>query len=252
MAQPSTVPWAPPPDPLDLGAGEVHLWRAPLEIDAGVLEKLRMTLSAEEKVRAERFRFPEGRRRFTAARGILRDVLSRYTGRTPAALEFGYHASGKPYVMGTAGPGEPEFNLSHSKEMALYAVTRARRVGVDVEHIRSHTDCDRIAERFYAAREAEALRDLPPEERGEAFFRCWTRKEAYLKARGGGLALGLSSFEVSIGAGDSDALICVRDDPAAGHRWQLANVEIGMGYAGAVAVEQRGLLLRFWDWPWLP
>lgn len=244
-----SAPWAAPPEPLELGSGEVHLWRASLEFDAAIPECLRRTLSAEEIVRAERFRFSEGRHRFTAARGILRDILSRYTGRPPAALEFGYHASGKPYVMGETGLGEPEFNLSHSKEMALYALTRGRRVGVDVELIRPHTDLSRIAERFYAAREAEALRDLPPEERAEAFFRCWTRKEAYLKARGEGLALGLGSFEVSLGAGDTDALISVRGDPSAGQRWQLTDVEIGMGYAAAVAVEQRGLLLRFWNWP---
>jgi 4'-phosphopantetheinyl transferase len=240
--------WLRPPSGVQLRAEEVHLWRAPLDLRDSTLERLYGTLADDEKLRAERFRFAEGRTHFTAARGVLRDILARYTGVEAASLQFGYQASGKPFLLAGPGAGELQFNLSHSKGMGLYGVTLGRLVGVDVEFVRQGPEFSQIAERFFTPKEAEALRNCPAHLLPEAFFRCWTRKEAFIKASGEGLARGLGSFEVSIEPGDCDALLGASDDPAAAERWQLANVDAAPGFASAVAVGQRGLAFVCWDW----
>ena len=241
--------WFRPPSGLTLRAEEVHLWRAPLDLRGSILERLYGTLADDEKVRAERFRFAEGRARFTAARGMLRDILARYAGVEPASLQFGYQHSGKPFLLAGAGVGKLQFNLSHSKGMGLYGVTLGRPVGVDIEQVRQGPEFSRIAERYFTPKEAEALRNCPVHLQAEAFFRCWTRKEAFIKASGEGFARGLGSFEVSIEPGDNDALLDVSGDPAAMKRWHLANVDAVDGFAAAVAVEQRGLAFACWEWP---
>lgn len=241
--------WLHPPSGVELRPGEVHLWRAPLDLHASIIETLYGTLAADERERAGRFRFPEGRARFTAARGILRDILGRYTGADPASLQFGRQPSGKPFLLAGPGAGKIQFNLSHSKGMGLYGVTLGRPVGVDVESIRPDVEFSRIAERFFTSKEAVALRNCPADLQAAAFFRCWTRKEAFIKAIGEGLAFGLGNFEVSIEPGDPDALLGVGADPAAVHRWHLADVEAPAGFAAAVAVEQRGLAFACWEWP---
>jgi 4'-phosphopantetheinyl transferase len=240
--------WLPPPSGVKLRPEEVHLWRAPLDLRGSTLERLYDTLADDEKARAARFRFPEGRARFTAARGVLRDILARYAGVEPASLQFDYQPSGKPFLAVVTGAGGLQFNLSHSKGMGLYGVTLGRPVGVDIERIRQGAEFSRIAERFFTSNEAQALRDCPAHLQAEAFFRCWTRKEAFIKAVGKGFALGLGSFEVSIEPGDGDALLGVGDDPAAVERWHLSNVDAPAGFAAAVAVEQRGLAFACWEW----
>ncbi len=241
--------WLRPPSGVKLRAEEVHLWRAPLDLRGATLERLYGTLADDEKVRADRFRFAEGRAHFAAARGVLREILARYAGVDPAGLQFGYQPSGKPFLLAGTGAGELQFNLSHSKGMGLYGVTLGRPVGVDIELVRQGPELSRIAERFFTLKEAEALRNCPAHLQAEAFFRCWTRKEAFIKASGEGFARGLASFEVSIEPGDYDALRGANDDPAAVERWHLANVDAGAGFAAAVAVAQRGLAFACWEWP---
>lgn len=241
--------WRQPPSGVELRPEDVHLWRAPLDLDGSIIDRLYGTLADDEKVRAERFRLAEGRARFTAARGVLRDILARYAGVEPASLQFGYRPSGKPFLLAGTDAGELQFNLSHSKGLGLYGVTLGRPVGVDVEHVRQGAEFSRIAERFFTSKEAEALRNCPAHIHAEAFFRCWTRKEAFIKASGKGFALGLGSFEVSIEPGDSDALLGASGDPAALQRWHLADVDAAAGFAAAVAVEQRGLAFSCWEWP---
>ena len=181
------------------------------------VEKLRQTLSPDELRRAARFLAPEAQTRFIVARAILRDVLARYAGRAQPKLS-------SAIVQGQALPG---FRLrgrrpgvqSHSRGMALYGVAVGRQVGVDVEQVRSNLDHERIAKRFFSAAEAAALRDLPPDIGAESFFRCWTRKEAYIKARGEGLAIPLASFIVSCAPGEPPALLSVQDHASEVDRW---------------------------------
>ena len=229
---------------MSLEESEIHVWRAELDAPAWVQERLRRYLSSDELARAAKFLFEPHRRRFVAARGILRDVLARYLGCIPAALQFRYGPHGKPEV-DSAGL-DLRFNLSHAGDVALVAVARGREVGIDVERIRPEAATDAIARRFFSPREVEALAALTPAERLEAFFRCWTRKEAYIKARGEGLRIPLSSFDVSIGR--EPALLAMRGAPEEGARWTLAGLQPGPGYVGALAYEGDAPALTFWEW----
>lgn len=229
--------WPPAPSEIVLGREEVHVFRARLDLDATELEKLALTLSAEEWERARRFRFSRDRDRFTAARGVLRLILTRYLSGDPARLRFAYAPFGKPSL---DSGGELRFNVAHSDEWALFAVTRGREVGVDVERIRPDFATEEIAERFYSGMEVAALRALPPRERAVGFFVCWTRKEAYLKARGEGLSVPLASFSVSL----DESRLEMPGLPG----WFVRSVHPGSSYVGAVAVEGRDFCIRRWEW----
>jgi medium-chain acyl-[acyl-carrier-protein] hydrolase len=228
-----------------LTTDEVHVWRVPLEQPTNCLAALRQTLSTDELQRSERFYFEKDRKHFLAGRGILRMLLARYLDRDPAQLAFSYNPQGKPAL---AGPSELAFNLAHSHGLALVAVTRRREVGVDLELIRPEFAGEQVAERFFSPVEVAALSTLEASRRQEAFFACWTRKEAYLKATGKGLSLALDSFDVSVVPGEA-ALLGTRHDPAAVRRWSMRDLDPGPGYAGAVAAEGHDWRLWCADWP---
>lgn len=243
-------PWRPPPTALTVERCEVHVWRAALETTAGCVEGLRQSLSADERVRAARFCFQRDRERFIVARGLLRAILSRYLGMDPGELQFCYSAHGKPGLIGDAGADRLCFNLSHSDGRVLYAITRGREIGVDLERIRDDLAEGEIAARFFSSREAAVLTALPPERRTIAFFHCWTRKEAYIKAKGQGLFISLNQFEVSLAPGEPAALLSTEWDPQEAGRWSLRALSPGPGYVAAVAVEGDQWCLRCWDWSW--
>ena len=227
--------------------GEVHVWRAELNVDGPALRELRETLSADERVRASRFCFERDRVHFVAARGRLREILGRYVGEAPRRLRFSYDRYGKPSLAGEAGEGRRlRFNVSHSHGVALYALTEGRAVGVDVEFVREDFASLEIAERFFSRREVEALRSLEPCERASAFFACWTRKEAYIKARGEGLSHPLHLFTVSLAPGQPAALLCTEDAAQAAARWSLVELVPGEGYRAALAVRGAAPSVRCW------
>jgi 4'-phosphopantetheinyl transferase len=176
-------------------------------------------------------------------------VLALYTETEPARLRFAYGPQGKPSLQSDeAGDTSLRFNLAHSHDLALLAVARGREVGVDVEHVRADFASDEVAGHFFSPRETAALRAVPDEaERARAFFRCWTRKEAYVKARGEGLSLPLDGFTVSLAAGEPAALLGCDADARETQRWTLINLEPGDGYAAAAAVEGTGWRLRLFD-----
>lgn len=223
----------PPP----LGVHDAHLWR--LDLDAAG-DEVTDILSEGERARAARFYFERDRRRFIAGRAALRRILAAYLDRAPAALVFALGPYGKPAL---ENPGL-EFNLSHSGGCGLIAVTRGRRVGVDVEGIRTDFACEEIARRFFAPAEVEALAASAPHEYATAFFRCWTRKEAYVKARGDGLTLALDRFEVQLDAAATRAIASCLDDPSECSRWSLREILPGPGYLGALVVEGDDWTLR--------
>ena len=238
-----------------LGRGEVHVWWAALDLDTQRVAHLADSLSPDERARAERFHFDRDRVRFIAARGVLRALLGGYLGVSPPALAFEYGPHGKPALAAssTGAPAaalaaEVRFNVSHSTGVALYALARGRDVGVDVEGLRGDFATDEIADRFFSPAERMALRALPAEARCAAFFACWTRKEAYIKARGVGLSLALDAFDVSLAPGEPAALLATRDDPAARDHWSLRALDPGPGLAGAVVAEGRDWALRCWSW----
>ncbi len=240
------MPWETPPPQLVLERDHVHVWRAWLDHEPGCGDSFRATLSPDERARADRFRFDRDRARFVAGRAALRMILGRYLRREPAALRFGYGPQGKPFLADAPG-ADLRFNLSHSYGLALYAVARGRDVGIDVEKIDPRLE-NGIAEQFFSPREVAALRSLPSAGQTEAFFACWTRKEAYAKARGEGLRLRLDQFEVSLG--ESAALLRSDEDPGDTRRWRLEALSPGSGYAAAIAVGGDCCSLACWQWSW--
>ena len=227
-----TLPvWSPPPGSLTLTPDAVHVWRARLDLDEESMDAMEALLATEERARAARFRFRRDRRRYVAACGQLRSTLSGYLGCTPEAITFQYGAHGKPEVSAL------EFNVSHTGDIALYAVALKRRVGIDVEAVRALADADRIVDRFFSAREVEAYRALPAEERADAFVTCWTRKEAFIKALGEGLSHPLDAFDVTVRSDEPATLLAARRDPAAADRWHMQALPVGAGYAATVTAE---------------
>ena len=208
----TSPPWGLPPEKIILGSNEVHVWRASLDEFPSQIDIFLHTLAADEQKRAERFYFQRDRERFITAHGVLRAILGLYLNRAPKYLSFRYSSHGKPALAWESGGDAIRFNMSHSHGVALYAVTRDREVGIDVEFIRRDLAVEQIAERFFSRRETATLRALPTALREHAFFLCWTRKEAYIKARGEGLSLPLDQFDVSLIPGEPAALLSTRPD----------------------------------------
>ena len=180
----------------------MHVWRAALDVPESQVRSLWDTLTADERQRAEHYVFEKDRTHFVVARGLLRVLLGRYLRQDPPHLRFTYGPHGKPALATDTGGGALRFNVSHSHGLALYAITRGREVGVDVERIRPEVAQEKIAERFFSPREVTLLRALPAPLQATAFFACWTRKEAYIKATGEGLTLPLDQFDVSLLPGE--------------------------------------------------
>ena len=232
--------WSSPPSSsasLLLLADEVHVWRLTLDLPS---KDFRELLETDEIARANRFYFETHRNHFIVARGFLRLLLGHYLQTDPKQLRFSYGAWGKPALIGES---RLRFNMSHSHGVALYAVTEGREIGVDVEHIRADFASDDIARRFFSGCEFGALRELPAEDRVAGFFRCWTRKEAYIKATGRGLSQPLDGFDVTLAPDENVALL--RTEDGSHERWQLVDIAVGVEYAGALAVEKPVLKIRY-------
>lgn len=216
--------------------GEVLLWRASL--DAAPAEALFATLSPDEHERAGRYRFARDRHRFVAGRGLLRRILAGALGISPSEVRFAYGAYGKPMAEGEPAHGI-RFNVSHSGGLFVCAVAAGREVGVDVERIRPDLADEAIARQFFSPSEVAELLATPSERRTEAFLRCWTRKEAYVKATGLGLSLPLDSFDVSLHPEEPAAPLRTRPDPSETGRWILVDLPCPAGYLAALAVARR-------------
>src|SRR5713226_2658116 len=241
--------WSPPPETLFLGDDEVHVWKASLKPESPSVHSLIQTLSPDERARADRFHFQKDRECFIVARGLLRIILGRYLNMEPSCLQFCYNPYGKPALANESDGNGLRFNLSHSDGLALYAITRGREIGVDLEHIRPDLADGKLAERFFSPAEVKVLRSLPASSQPVGFFNCWTRKEAYIKARGKGLSLPLDQFDVSVVPGEPAALLRVNGDPNETSRWDLHELVPASGYVAALAVEGHDWQLKCWQWP---
>ena len=237
--------WSVPSETISLDTPDVDVWRLSLDIGPTALQGLWPILSPDEQARAARFRFSTGRQRFTAARGLLRIILGLYLDEEPGKLKFCYATHGKPYLTGS----ELRFNLSHAQAFGLIAVATGREVGIDLEHTCSRIDHESIAEQFFSPAEVARLRTVPRSMRHDAFLACWTRKEAYVKAKGGGLSIPLDQFEVSLAQDEPARLLNVGWDEREADRWQIVDLAPGRGYVGALCVEGMALRLRRWQWP---
>lgn len=256
--------WIHPPQNLDLTVDRVDVWRVHLSSTT----PNEATLSADERQRASRFHFDTDRDRYIVAHASLRDILSRYMQCEPNELVFSVNEYGKPGLSRSSDSAkrprgvsrslkpatevattkDVEFNLSHSGDFALVAVTRGRKVGIDVELIREDIELENLARRNFSQRENQELMTLPVEQQTLGFFNCWTRKEAYIKAQGLGLSLPLDSFDVSLAPSEPAILRATRPDAKEASRWSLHSLNVESDYAAALAVEGNDLEIRYWGW----
>ncbi len=240
--------WPPGRPTMALEADCVHVWRAVLPAHQQRLPEFHATLDAEERDRAARFVFERDRQRYIISHGILRDILARYSGGAAQALRFAKNSYGKPQLLSAPGAAELQFNLSHSRELALYAVGLKHAVGVDVEEIRAEFAGLELARHTFAAAEIAALTAVPASQQTQAFFNCWTRKEAYIKAVGQGLGIDLTSFVVSLSPAEPARLCSINQDGAAAAGWTMHALEVQPGYAAAVVVAAPQIPWLQWDW----
>jgi 4'-phosphopantetheinyl transferase len=235
--------WVTPPPALELPPGELHLWRATLERPAAERAQFWAWLSEEERERAGRFRLENGRFHYIIARGLLRQLIGQYLATPPGSLRFAYGPHGKPSLIDYA---QFSFNVAHGQGRLLLGFCHKADLGVDIEQIRLPKRADKLARRFFAPAEYAAFAAIPPEQQAEAFFNCWTRKEAYIKATGLGLAYPLNELEVSLGETAVFHTIQGSAEQAAG--WSLFSLTPFPGYRGATAVAGQGWKLRCYDW----
>ena len=227
----------------------VFVWKIPLIQPLGVQESLRTLLSADEIQRANRFVFPIHRDRFVVARGVLRRILGAYLSLEPNAIRFDYNRQGKPAVVRSAEMPPLCFNLSHSADLALCAVTADRAVGIDIEAMRPICDRDRMARRYFAQSENSSYQMLSPDEKPEGFLIRWTMKEAYIKAHGQGLSMPLDQFNISAEP-DLTGFHRVRTiDPLENTRWGIKRLCPPPGYIAAIVAEGFDWNLEYRQWP---
>jgi 4'-phosphopantetheinyl transferase len=226
------------------GDNEVHIWRLEPEpvVDLSGYSDL---LSRDEQQRAARFRFPHLTRNFIVDHGRMRLILGAYTGLAPRDLIFDFNEFGKPELSNYASL---RFNLSHTNGLSLLALCLDSPVGIDVEAVRPMDDWRDIAKSHFSHSEIVAMQETAESDQQNAFFRCWTRKEAFLKAHGHGLSIALDSFAVSLDREGTPALLECKWEPEETKRWSFVSLDLGSQFAGALAVEGNNWRVRYFDW----
>lgn len=219
---------------LALDVMEVHLWQAAL--DGRPVDIFESFLSPDELTRANRFHFIKDRNHFVVARGLLRNLLAAYLGVNCAELRFSYGAQGKPFLL-LDSQTQINFNVSHSHGRAAFAFSRGRELGVDLEYVKDDFDAGLVAKRFFSRAEVLSLRTVRADLRNQAFFNCWTRKEAYIKARGEGLSMPLDQFDVTLRPDEPAALLNNYREEREVSRWSMQSIPAPAGHAGALVVE---------------
>ena len=230
MEEGRLAPWS-----FGLTEQTVHVWSLrTTEVSNAVVSKFELFLTPDERIRAERFRFENLRHSFVLTRGALRVLLGRYLHLPPAKIQIAYGSKGKPTL---AEPELATFNVSHSGGLAVFGFAAGCEIGIDVEEIRPLADMLDIAQRFFCPAETAEVISLPANQRERAFFRCWTRKEAYIKAVGEGLSVPLDSFQVTLRPGEPANIIHLAGDANAARTWRLCDLELSAGYVGALAYQ---------------
>ncbi|MBV6626441.1 MAG: 4'-phosphopantetheinyl transferase superfamily protein [Rivularia sp. (in: Bacteria)] len=234
--------WLKAPKNIELLSNEVHIWRENLDNVKPLLEDLTQILSEDELVRARRFHFEMHRQRFIAARGILRNILGRYLNIEASKIEFGYEPRGKPFLDKKCNQINLKFNVSHSENFALYAVSLNHSIGADLECINSKTDVVSLAQRFFSPSEFAVIESAPQEQQQQLFFRYWTCKESYLKATGTGLK-DLQKVEICLTPEQPAHLNIPNSD-----KWSLLEIQPFSNCAATVACTGKGLQFKYWDY----
>lgn len=238
------IKWNFPYKKIILFSNEVHIWRARLSFTTQQLNTFFSFLTNDEKDRALKFSFKSDIHKFIISRAILRLIISRYLNLYPSEIVFFQNYYGKPFVVNQ----NLRFNVSHSNEYAVFAFTESKTVGIDIEFIREGFDEIEIAERFFSPKEIMELKSIPPFLRKKAFFNCWTRKEAFIKAKGTGLSTPLDSFDVAITPETLYKPICINQYDGDIGDLILYNLNIAKGYSSALVTQNKPDVMKFWDW----
>jgi 4'-phosphopantetheinyl transferase len=216
--------------PLEI-SDRIHVWTVSLRNAGAAAERLKHVLDEFETGRARQFSFDYLRDSFVALRGALRCLLRHYLATDLSGVRIGYGPEGKPVLLSA---GDIEFNVSRSEDLAAIAITARCQVGIDIEHVHELPELEQLARRFFCPEEYEEIISVPPIERSAAFFRCWTRKEAYVKAIGAGLSIPLDGFAVS--ASESPAHIVHSGHKAgASESWRVRDLDLAPSYSAALA-----------------
>ena len=223
-----------------LADDEVHVWHIALDLPENAIAPLLELLDAEERNRAARFKFPAPRNQFVVSHAFVRSVLGRYLQIDARDIRFRASDHGKPEIT----EGDLRFNLSHTEGAAVVAIARRRPVGVDVEKIRTNLEPLELANRFFSRQEADWLSGQSEPQRVAAFFACWTAKEAYIKACGGGLSIPLAGFSVIPRSGQPKLKLEVHGQPYDSERWSMWQLDLGTSLRCALAAEGKNLTVR--------
>jgi 4'-phosphopantetheinyl transferase len=242
----ATIQWPARADVPLLADNEIHVCATTLSVPPEALARFAATLSPDETERAGKFKFEKHRNRYIAGRGALRNILAQYLHANAADLRFIQLENGKPALAENFAKAGIHFNLAHSENLALIAVTQLGMVGVDVEYVRPIKEMDALVARFFSPRENDAFQKIPDNEKPAAFFNLWTRKEALLKATGEGITRSLSLVEVSFLAGEPARLLAISGDAAKAAQWSLRDLSPATGFTGAVAIQTRDVEVQCW------
>ena len=242
--------WRLPLDKITLSKGDVHVWIAGVDNPVIPVQDFGRILSDEEHKKGERFCFDQDKKRYIVCRGVLRTIIGKYyLDIEPGRLEFWYGPRGKPFLADKFGDGTLQFNQSDSNGLALYAFTKGHEIGIDLECIRIIPDARQIVAGSFSELEKTAFNALPESEKQEAFFNCWTRKEAFIKAIGEGLYYPLDQFDVSLSPGEFSRLLRVAGKPGEASRWSLKSFTPVIEYKAALAVRCNDYNVIYWRFP---
>jgi 4'-phosphopantetheinyl transferase len=241
--------WPTPPAHTALDSENVHVWAVSLQVPDDTLIRMAKMLAPAERRRAESFHFARDRNRFVAGRGTLRTILGHYLRAAPASVALTMGSHGKPFLAASFARSGLHFNLAHCEDLALLAVTRGRVVGIDLERIRALDGAEEMAACFCSPRENAEFLSLPPGEKDSAFFRLWTRKEAWLKATGKGIGKSLETVEVSFRAGQTACFVDLPEETGAPARaWSLRELTPALGFIAALALPGDATGVSCWQW----
>jgi 4'-phosphopantetheinyl transferase len=240
--------WAVPAFLPALSSNETHVWCFDLDDGAAARSRHLNVLSPKERDEANRFRSDLDRSRYIAAHGCLREILAAYLDIDPHEVPFAIDADGKPRIEPLLRTNTLQFNMTHSAGLALYAVAQSCALGIDIEYVRPISRADDIVKWNFSLMEQAAWSGISASDKTLAFLRCWTQKEAYVKATGLGLSGSLACFSVSYCPNDEVRLLEVEGSPSEAERWSLYELIPAIGYIGALAVHKSCVALRRWVW----
>ena len=242
--------WEAPPADYRIERHYVHIWRCQFQSALVYNRDFTASLSTNEIEKACRYIRAKDRDRYIFAHGVLRSILGFYISCSPAELIFEVNPYGKPFLARKCDSSDIQFNMSHSENMTLLAVTRGARIGIDVEYMRSVPDARQIVDRYFSSDERRFLHSFSPVDFERGFFYCWSSKEAFLKGLGKGLTYPLDKFSITFSKGESEGFLQVYEEPVNADCWKITRLSPAPGYSGALAIEEKGSKPKLYQYCW--